>query len=1238
MGTSAEELLLKISGDAESGKKAVQEMTDHVASMGQSFVARVAEGVLLHDAIEKVVDAVKEGIMAFPELVEHTIATGNSLFEMSLKTGASVENLSKLRYVASQTGLDFNAFGNILFKMEQALGASGAKADEMQKHLDVLGLNLKTLKDEKPDQAFIDIMSALEEIPNRADQAAAGMAIFGKGFKEMAGLTQESITDLMKEADDLGLVMSTETAAAAHAAEVGFKGFSMQLEAAGMEVASTVLPALVALTKLVSGEFHSAMEAASHPVVDLKQTVEDVIMTMLDWTTVGINTAQFLDHAFEGTKAMLFDIEAKVVAVGLAFVNMALSAAEVANKIPGMRGDFTGLASSLQDTSTWLGGFKDGLQKESDGALDAAAKHDQFFTSLTAGIGNMKAHFGEAFTKAGEEIDHFASTSKNAFGGVGADVEGGAAKVDKFAAAMTDLMSAGTSWRATLDGLDGAVVEAAAGYLTAGVSANTLKEIYGLTETEMKALQSAVKDEIETQKLWGEIHKETFKLAADHEKAWRDEAQKTADAINRGLAAEVTAYVQARHAEEDADLGGVAAAVKAIERKRDAAVVAVQKDLELDSAFRDSRLRQIQAAADREIAIANGTSDDIIAITHSLGLATQDELDDQVEKWRTVYETLAEDGTASWEVVYAAEQRYEEALKRAGGDASASFKQMQHDLGDLANAFDDLAGRAGGSFGDVLTDISQVLKGIDTVDKGMEKFQKGVESGNVVQEASGIVQGLSGIGQATEGGGVKGIAGGALSGMEMGASIGTMIMPGIGTAIGASVGAIGGAIVGIARSFGASAAEKAGRTVEADFEKQFGGFDQMLAAVGQAYSDTGRGAAQAQTDVRALMDAEKQGGDAVKGMIDKINLAFADQKTKAAAVSTAVDGILATAQTVGGSFPEAMKPLVEQLAALPGLTEQERKALMGLTADVKPNFVDLTNTAKDYGLTLTDLGPAFEQADISGRADKILTDFGNLDKAGANSDSVLHGMGKSINTLINDAIKYGSTLPTALKPLAEQLAKTGQLTDEAGNKFDDLSGLKFDDAGDPLATGMKTLTDALNRLGDILSPTSPTGLAAKATSTAAAIGAALAGIPDKHVNIIYDRAGDSDTAYAAGGGYVTAAGVQYFGGGGPVMPMFIPRGPDVVPAMLSVDELVMTPHDQALVGSLVAAASRGASSGVGRPGWASSSALSAGGITVNVDLTVEGSLWRESDLIDAVSQGIANKIQQAGALPLGVRR
>lgn len=70
---------------------------------------------------------------------------------------------------------------------------------------------------------------------------------------------------------------------------------------------------------------------------------------------------------------------------------------------------------------------------------------------------------------------------------------------------------------------------------------------------------------------------------------------------------------------------------------------------------------------------------------------------------------------------------------------------------------------------------------------------------------------------------------------------------------------------------GPSKKELEGRELEKKFEDSFGGFDAMMQKVGEAYQAAGRSAQEAERDVRALMAAEKLGGDAVQTVIDQIN-------------------------------------------------------------------------------------------------------------------------------------------------------------------------------------------------------------------------------------------------------------------------------------------------------------------------------------------------------------------------------
>ncbi len=68
----------------------------------------------------------------------------------------------------------------------------------------------------------------------------------------------------------------------------------------------------------------------------------------------------------------------------------------------------------------------------------------------------------------------------------------------KLIAAYTEMDSAGVRWQGTLETVDGAVVEAIRFYLEAGVAQNKLADAYGLTEAQVKAVASALKDETES--------------------------------------------------------------------------------------------------------------------------------------------------------------------------------------------------------------------------------------------------------------------------------------------------------------------------------------------------------------------------------------------------------------------------------------------------------------------------------------------------------------------------------------------------------------------------------------------------------------------------------------------------------------------------------------------------------------------------------------------------------------------
>jgi hypothetical protein len=117
-----------------------------------------------------------------------------------------------------------------------------------------------------------------------------------------------------------------------------------------------------------------------------------------------------------------------------------------------------------------------------------------------------------------------------------------------FEAGTKALTEVGDGLNTTLKTIDGTVVEAIKFYLAAGVSQKDLAAAYGLTETQIRAVAAARKDDLELLKIQQDMDKVTTDLALQHQKQWRDEIEKTTKERN---AAVIEGLKQIRHAETD---------------------------------------------------------------------------------------------------------------------------------------------------------------------------------------------------------------------------------------------------------------------------------------------------------------------------------------------------------------------------------------------------------------------------------------------------------------------------------------------------------------------------------------------------------------------------------------------------------------------------------------------------------------------------------------------------------------
>jgi len=218
--------------------------------------------------------------------------------------------------------------------------------------------------------------------------------------------------------------------------------------------------------------------------------------------------------------------------------------------------------------------------------------------------------------------------------------------------------------------------------------------------------------------------------------------------------------------------------------------------------------------------------------------------------------------------------------------------------------------------------------------------------------------------------------------------IGKMLSGGLSSLIGTGLNYAMKGITALFGKFGVSKDEKDARQTVADFQKQFGTFEQMSRAIGNAFEETGRSADDARKAIQKMLDATHKDAATAKEAIDELNKVLKEQQQDAA---------------------------------------------------------DLQDAIERYGFSIEELGPAMQRQKLDDQAKQLLNDWRLLVGSGIDVVTVNNKMAETINEYLKIAAKTGVEVPEAMKPIIQSMIDQGLITDEAGNKIASLEdvGVKF---------------------------------------------------------------------------------------------------------------------------------------------------------------------------------------------------
>lgn len=199
---------------------------------------------------------------ALSAVIFQAAKAGDELDKMSLRTGVSVENLSRLSFAAQRSGSDITALETSLRFLARRMDESSKGIGIAKEVFDDLGVSITDQEGVLRSQPEVikDVATAISNLESETKQVAAAMDIFGArsgpGLLPLLKQGEEGIQALMDRADELGIVISTEAAAASAEFADRLLEMTASLKMAGFELGQTLLPAaekaIIAFTEIIA--------------------------------------------------------------------------------------------------------------------------------------------------------------------------------------------------------------------------------------------------------------------------------------------------------------------------------------------------------------------------------------------------------------------------------------------------------------------------------------------------------------------------------------------------------------------------------------------------------------------------------------------------------------------------------------------------------------------------------------------------------------------------------------------------------------------------------------------------------------------------------------------------------------------------------------------------------------------------------------------------------------------------
>lgn len=238
----------KLSGLDSSTKK----MNSNLDNIFSGFGAKLALGATA-------------AVTSMAYLLKNAVDTADEIYKLSQKIGITVEELSTMRYAASQSGVEIEVLESNIKRLNKSIIDVSNGNGEAKKTFKDLGIEVLDANGDlkKTDEILLEIADKFKYMPDDALKTSMAMDIFGKSGADLIPFLnagKDGINALQIEARNLGLEIETKTAKQAEALNDSISRLMKSVDG----VVNQSMPGFLSVLADIADGFYIANEAAKN--------------------------------------------------------------------------------------------------------------------------------------------------------------------------------------------------------------------------------------------------------------------------------------------------------------------------------------------------------------------------------------------------------------------------------------------------------------------------------------------------------------------------------------------------------------------------------------------------------------------------------------------------------------------------------------------------------------------------------------------------------------------------------------------------------------------------------------------------------------------------------------------------------------------------------------------------------------------------------------------------------------